>query len=1180
MPCLPRISRANLLRFAAGARDIFQNLLVVLFAPLVCPGSPASPGSAPSKMKPLPLARPHGPRRLLPARIRRSLGAAMGLGLMFPATLSAAEAVRRSFDIPAGDAATTLKQFAVQSIEQLLYSPDDVTGVQTHAVRGELTPLAALARMLEQTPLKARQDETTKAIAITANRPSRAPPAAVPAPPPDPPKTNQPKHNESLPVKNRNLLSFLTGWLAAGTAVSAQTAPTPVKDEAVMLSAFEVSIDKDTGYQAGNTLAGSRLNSSLKDTAASVMVFTPEFLSDFGATSLEDMTAYAPNLQMDYQDATATATPSFLGGSNVTESRIRVRGLPASTALDFFETRIPVDSYRIGRFELSSGPNAILFGFAQPGGLVNSTTKKAEFLDTRSSVRASFGSWGHRRAEVGHNQIIVDRKLALRLDGVWEDSEGWRRWDFKKVTAGQAAVRYDPWKDTRVSVSHETGTAENHVNRPWNGEDQLALWETRGRTIKDANAFVTTTDRALGINRSTNIRNVFVTSATGGGPFLFTTSNANNFRILESTYEDLNLPATSRAGFTLLPRDQLPYNYSAWGPGSSRKIDFNRTSARIEQRLGRNGTLELAYNQEKLKSAVLTSQSTSATLYGDPNTTLPNPTGTGNPVPNANAGGLYLESQWGIDSGEYRNEVLRATLAWKLDFGRRWGRHQLAALAEKGELRDFRYPGREILVDDQGVPISSAAAPENANNLITRRRYVQPGSFSQYYPGDGREPISVTINGRTYHNTFINLNLNGGDILRTMRTYMLATQSYLWADRIVVTAGLRRDELQFDLHGGERLSPNSPLVTQGGQIANTWRFNSSIASSYKYEPTTGTLGGVYHVTPRLSLFANYADNVSQPTFNAVMLADRSLPAPPDGVTNDYGFMLNLLDGRLFLRATAFRTAFRNFPNITLSGSSGFDIVTPMSRVTQALFDRSLISQEQYNDHHLATAGNVRGYSDQKSEGYEATLAINLTKNLTGSISFSRTDYENSNVFLQFEDWFEQESRWLLGLPGAANIITTGGLTVAQELKAIPQLVADGRDFSQYSYGNRPNKANASGRYTFSSGRLKGSFFGGGLRWQSEPKLGRIVTGRRPDGGAIYGRDLIGPVDFKMDAFAGYRRSIKVAGRERKFSAQLNVRNVTDEDEWMPLRYNATFNGYSRVLLYEPRSVRFTVEIDF
>src|SRR5690349_9572779 len=64
----------------------------------------------------------------------------------------AAEA-KRGFDVPAGEAGTTLKQFAQQAGQQVVYAARDVRGVQTAAVKGEFTMRAALEHMLENTDL-------------------------------------------------------------------------------------------------------------------------------------------------------------------------------------------------------------------------------------------------------------------------------------------------------------------------------------------------------------------------------------------------------------------------------------------------------------------------------------------------------------------------------------------------------------------------------------------------------------------------------------------------------------------------------------------------------------------------------------------------------------------------------------------------------------------------------------------------------------------------------------------------------------------------------------------------------------------------------------------------------------------------------------------------------------------
>lgn len=86
-----------------------------------------------------------------------------------------AHAAKKTYDVPAGEAGVTLKRFAEQSGRELVYPADAIKGVQTAAVRGELTALEALNRMLAGTEFVVVQDEKTGALALNrANDPNVA----------------------------------------------------------------------------------------------------------------------------------------------------------------------------------------------------------------------------------------------------------------------------------------------------------------------------------------------------------------------------------------------------------------------------------------------------------------------------------------------------------------------------------------------------------------------------------------------------------------------------------------------------------------------------------------------------------------------------------------------------------------------------------------------------------------------------------------------------------------------------------------------------------------------------------------------------------------------------------------------------------------------------------------------
>jgi hypothetical protein len=87
------------------------------------------------------------------------------------------EDVVRAFDIPAGPAAASLRQFSTQAAVQLVFPTDLVAGVRTNSVQGRFTPLHALDRMLLGTGLAAFREPKTGALGIRRADQERKPEA-------------------------------------------------------------------------------------------------------------------------------------------------------------------------------------------------------------------------------------------------------------------------------------------------------------------------------------------------------------------------------------------------------------------------------------------------------------------------------------------------------------------------------------------------------------------------------------------------------------------------------------------------------------------------------------------------------------------------------------------------------------------------------------------------------------------------------------------------------------------------------------------------------------------------------------------------------------------------------------------------------------------------------------------
>ena len=91
------------------------------------------------------------------------------LGFAFAGVMSLAaaeEAGKRSYDIPAGNAADALKQFSEQSGRGVMANGDLVKGIRTNTVRGEHSPVDALELLLADTGLVAIPDAKSGAFSI------------------------------------------------------------------------------------------------------------------------------------------------------------------------------------------------------------------------------------------------------------------------------------------------------------------------------------------------------------------------------------------------------------------------------------------------------------------------------------------------------------------------------------------------------------------------------------------------------------------------------------------------------------------------------------------------------------------------------------------------------------------------------------------------------------------------------------------------------------------------------------------------------------------------------------------------------------------------------------------------------------------------------------------------------
>ena len=947
-------------------------------------------------------------------------------------------------------------------------------------------------------------------------------------------------------IVTRALIFSAIACVARGQAVapaSAAPAATPV----VELSVFEVRAEDDVGYQAGNTTSGSRLNSRLKDTPASVSPFTPEFLADIAATNLQEMLSYATNIEVELEDAQAGFNNPPGRDSTGGDYAFRVRGIIGGVSRDFVDATAPNDLYNVERAEVSSGPNSILFGLGPAGGLVSITGKKANLRRTRMTLKTVFAEYDYQRYEVDFNQVLLRDKLALRLLGLHHTSEGWRKWTRDDQDRFTGAVTLRPFKHTTLDASYEKGNRYNSLQVTGNAVDQISLWLNNNRPVADGAA-------VPGTNRFSTTNDRFTLTGNSG--------------LLYNLKGELQSSSTF-ASATLAPVSLAPNQYNYIGPGGLRVQDFDGYNVNLEQRVAQDFTVVGAIFHNR---GVVNADGTNTALpelRGDPNLTLPAPAGGTATVANPNRGGLYMDSTWFRDRLVTTNDVVRLSAAYEFNLGKWFGRHRVAALAEHSKQERTRRWRNEILVDANNVPITNAASPEGGQNQLNRRQYVTEGDFSTYYVGDPRAPITpFAYNGRAITSTFVSRVKGNAHAFKEIDSFMLAGQSFWWGDRLVTTLGYRLDRVMFRNEGEARVAnPADTRVTSRQLLLNEWDFDGTYTVN-RYRPKTITAGAVLHATKRLSFFYNASESNGPPRFDRTVLPDGGVPPPVSGSGKDLGVMLDFRgDNRYFLRATYYDSNQLNDASVipdgltvSTSGSLGGD---NLLNIVGALRDAGKLTAAQYDAQ--AVTYNA-GIIDLFTKGYEADFVANPTPSLTLRLGYSYTDRRRGNHYKEIHAYFDAKfPEWRALAAGNAPLLAT----INSEIATIESELAFQTTRQSAPFGTRPHKANITGRYSFREGALKGAFAGGAVRYQSR----NFVSTDNATG-----RDYWGTPTIFGDAFGGYRT--RLPWRNLPVTVQLNVTNISNSYLVGVGRYNTAYNGLLRVYLNQPRAYRLTTTIEY
>lgn len=1028
-------------------------------------------------------------------------------------------------------------------------------------------------------------------------------------------------------------LALLVIALLAATAADAQSVPPPSPTaqetrSVVELSPFVITEAADAGWNATETLAGSRLRTNFKDVPNQIETFTKDFMQDLGLGSIDQALIYTANVEnaSDYMPATAgnqVSNPAYAG---------RVRGIGLGTLTrNFFQVHNPTDNFNLERATIASGPNAILFGLGSPAGILDATPARAQ-MRNRYGLELQHDSENSRRATFDANVVLRPGVLAVRLMGLSKREYTEKQPNLDRDDRIYGALTFSPFKSTTLILQGE------RAKRNWNRAprivptDNVSPW-LRANQIPGSGY---STPRPVYNNSSlTGIATNVIFNQDGENPVLIQGGSVplqswRNAVIVRGPGAMPGVDPVFDAGanYTLLDPAIFPFDVNIVGSSRTNVLGAYTKTAILEQRLAANLFLEVAYNREDAYDHRLTAGgqagSSDFRLDVDANQFIP-----GTTTPNPNLGRIYFQGATANDLEFDEREDWRATLSYELDLGRRlqgrgiWGqwlgRHRFSGLYTESRAQVLGQQNftRRILDDPviTGVTLRAKNLQNwaaHASRLPQFRHYFgnpyEPTLAAGSMLGDwtltdsaGR-PFNLYAYDTPLRSAATGKRLAASQVssgsLNETSALVLAWQGFFFRDRenlerLVLTYGYRKDTAR-----SATLDADSVLLDFSGLYPVLWdtRFD-------KFGPTQSGINRNFGVVVRplrwLSGFYNRSTTFDLNIGRYDPFGNDIPGAGGDG--RDYGVRLDLWSDRLTLRLNRYENAlgpqrasnqinqFRDFFYNIEQRVLALDPSTPTINVTDG------------NRRGFRTAGRPNYFimSDSRSSGYEAELNFTPVRNWNIRVNGARSEAVESNIGGPWYAWRDARLPVWQAVVAKNGEVDSTGRPVTWKTAPYSAIAPTGQTLEQYYTSTlvgqalafmsaadgratdtaRGARANLITSYRFTEGRLRGFNIGGAVRWRAAPTIGYGVKTSTSGSKVLdLDRSFLGREETYVDLLAGYRGRLKAFGG-MSYRVQLNVRNLLNANDPIPVGALTT-GAVSRLATIDSRVYVMTFGAEF
>jgi hypothetical protein len=408
-------------------------------------------------------------------------------------------------------------------------------------------------------------------------------------------------------------------------------------------------------------------------------------------------------------------------------------------------------------------------------------------------------------------------------------------------------------------------------------------------------------------------------------------------------------------------------------------------------------------------------------------------------------------------------------------------------------------------------------------------------------------------------------------------------------DHIVATYGYREDDVEvWNNNNPSRTLDNARNITSSAFfLPDSPTFTSSSDSTswgvvgHMPDEWLESLGGV-----GLSVHYSKSENSQVGTARSNLRGENL--GPVSGETEERGFTVTFAEGRFSIRVNEYKTLQAgedsgltgNFAQFLGPYLANYNPIQRQENIGLNIFDHSDIANlanfdpwkgSEYIidtlDVQILSSGDVQRTlppglvfpTDLLSEGLEIEAVANITPNWRLMFNISQQEVASTNTAPLLNAFIKETVDPVLAEFGKFGSNTVESISsFVNRFGLIASKTAIAEDGGIKTNEVREWRWNLVTNYEFDqASKLAGFNVGGGVRWQDDVGIGRPVI-NDPDLGFIpdLANPFYGPDELQVDAWIGWERNLGVIlGQDTNLRVQLNVRNLLNEDDLIPVVAN-------------------------